>query len=101
MIYNSRMNRKLKEQIIKDLESKIVFLTGPRQVGKAWLGNTDLLVLEEINKMPGWKTYVKGIFDTKPEKLKILVKGSARLDCLRRIHSTLRQIPPKHQPLGW
>ena len=34
--------------------------------------------------MKGWKNYLKGVYDTKPQKLKIIVTGSARLDILRR-----------------
>jgi len=114
VIKNSRMKRFQKEQIIKDLEKKIVFIVGPRQVGKtwlakdiaksftnpvylnydrledrqiihneAWLDSNDLLILDELHKMKNWKNFIKGVFDTKPEKQKILVTGSARLDTFR------------------
>jgi predicted AAA+ superfamily ATPase len=114
------MIRRRTEQILNDLDSKIVFLTGPRQVGKtwlahniagnfsrplylnydsrpdreiiekeAWLDSTDLIVFDEIHKMSGWKTYIKGIFDTKPKKLKILVTGSARLEYFRQTGESL------------
>lgn len=105
------MYRYLTEFIIKDLEKKMVFLCGPRQVGKtwlaqqilsrfknglylnyddfdhrdvilrkAWLPQIEFLILDEIHKMPDWKNYLKGLYDTKAKALKILVTGSARLD---------------------
>lgn len=49
-----------------------------------WLPETELLILDEIHKMEGWKNFLKGIYDTKPRFQKILVTGSARLDILRR-----------------
>ncbi|MCF7919159.1 MAG: ATP-binding protein [Candidatus Cloacimonetes bacterium] len=109
------MDRYLKNQIIRDLENKMVFIVGPRQVGKTWLArniaenyrNTlylnydnpadrevinhqswfprvELIIFDEIQKMEGWKNYLKGVYDTKPEGQKILVTGSARLDHFRQ-----------------
>lgn len=51
---------------------------------KTWLDKTELLVLDELHKMSGWKNYLKGLYDTKPDHLKILVTGSASLDTFRR-----------------
>lgn len=114
------MYRKQIKPIIKDLHKKIVFIVGPRQVGKTWLAleigkrfdntaylnydsfedrqiikdetwlqSTELLILDELHKMPGWKNYLKGVFDTKPQNLKILVTGSARLDMFRQSGDSL------------
>ena len=47
---------------------------------ESWLASTQLLVLDELHKMPDWKNYLKGIYDTKPDHMKIIVTGSARLD---------------------
>lgn len=104
-----------KQQILKDLQKKMVIIVGPRQAGKTWLAkeiaknfsrsvylnydsladrrvikntewlaSTELLIFDEIHKMRGWKNYLKGLYDTKPEGLKILVTGSAKLDAHKK-----------------
>ncbi len=114
------MERLQQQSIIKDLQRKMVFITGPRQVGKtylakmiaqhysasvylnydhfadrkiiqeqAWLPSTDLLILDELHKMPAWKNYLKGLYDTKLDKLQILVTGSARLETFRQSGDSL------------
>ncbi len=56
---------------------------------EGWLEKTDLLILDELHKMEGWKNYLKGIYDTKRDHLQILVTGSARLDVSRYIGDSL------------
>lgn len=36
---------------------------------EAWLDTTKLLILDDLHKMPGWKNYLKCVYDTKPEHL--------------------------------
>ncbi len=55
----------------------------------AWLPDTDLLILDELHKMVGWKNFVKGIYDTKPADLNILVTGSSRLEAFRQTGDSL------------
>lgn len=47
---------------------------------EGWLPSTELIILDEIHKMPKWKNYLKGVFDTKRPEQKILVIGSAKLE---------------------
>lgn len=108
------MKRIQQDYITRDLDKKMVFITGPRQVGKTflaqeiskgyrktvylnydffgdrdiikkagWLPDTELLIFDELHKMEGWKNYLKGVYDTRPVHLKIIVTGSARLDAFR------------------
>ncbi len=105
--------RYLKAQVEKDLGKKMVFVGGPRQVGKTTLAlrilgpreegylnwdaaehrerilkrelpQTDLWVFDEIHKYRGWRNFLKGLFDVQRGKRRILVTGSARLDYYRR-----------------
>jgi hypothetical protein len=56
---------------------------------EGWLPSVELLILDEIHKMPKWKNYLKGIYDTKPPHQKILVTGSARLEIFNRVGDSL------------
>jgi hypothetical protein len=49
-----------------------------------WPGDADLIILDEIHKLRGWKGLVKGEFDKLKDRYKFLVTGSARLDVVRR-----------------
>jgi uncharacterized protein len=105
--------RYLLPYIKKDLESKMVFVGGPRQAGKTtlakhilsisrgvylnydyqdhrnlilsegWKDQDELIVLDEFHKYYRWKNYLKGLYDVKKDIHKILVIGSARLDTFR------------------
>ncbi|MBS0359419.1 MAG: AAA family ATPase, partial [Proteobacteria bacterium] len=103
--------RYLAPQIKEDLTRKMVFVGGPRQVGKTTLAKTflkndegylnwdvplqreqilkrelpptNIWVFDEIHKYRGWRNYLKGIYDSKPKNQKIMVTGSARLDYYR------------------
>ena len=114
------MKRYLCDAIRDDLRKKMVFLTGPRQVGKTYLAkdlqrefrepvylnnddvsdlkiirkrtwplSAELVILDEIHKMKGWKGFLKGTFDTKPARQSILVTGSARLETFRQTGDSL------------
>jgi hypothetical protein len=43
-----------------------------------------LVVLDEVHKLPRWKQYVKGLWDTRKDRLDLLVTGSGRLDVYQR-----------------
>ena len=45
---------------------------------------TPLVVFDEIHKFSDWKNFLKGLYDSFPNKLHILVTGSARLDVYKK-----------------
>ncbi|MCC5832362.1 MAG: ATP-binding protein [Chlamydiales bacterium] len=55
----------------------------------SWLPNVELIILDEIHKMPQWKNYLKGVYDTKDPHQKILVTGSARLEIFNQVGDSL------------
>jgi predicted AAA+ superfamily ATPase len=103
--------RYLTRQVKQDLARKMVFVAGPRQVGKTTLSRalpggvsgylnwddpahrerilkrelppSGLWVFDEIHKYRKWRNYLKGLYDTKPKTQRMLVTGSARLDFYR------------------
>jgi len=103
--------RYLEGQVREDLARKMVFVAGPRQVGKTTLAKrlpgagagylswdipehrerilagelppSRLWVFDEIHKYRRWRGFLKGVYDNRREEQRILVTGSARLDFYR------------------
>lgn len=106
------IKRYLCPQIASDLERKMVFIGGPRQVGKTTMAkqflepnsrgylnwdNTQhrelilrqelpvspIWIFDELHKYKQWRNYIKGIYDVHGDDHKIMVTGSAKLDYYR------------------
>lgn len=58
-------------------------------LAQSWSPRADFLVLDEIHKMPDWKSYLKGVFDGREAGQAILVTGSARMDTFRQSGESL------------
>ena len=111
-------SRNLKDQILKDLENKFVFLSGPRQVGKTTLAEKMIkekkgkyylyddeedrrailkkeyihdqwVCLDEFHKFSRWKNHLKGVYDKHHRDLHLLLTGSARLDVYQKTGDSL------------
>ncbi|MEK6623717.1 MAG: ATP-binding protein, partial [Bdellovibrionota bacterium] len=100
--------------IEKDLNKKMVFISGPRQSGKTtlakdiiekipslylnwddsehrkriikrdWDQEQKVIVLDEIHKFSRWKNFLKGTYDTQKQDHQFIVTGSARLDIYKK-----------------
>ena len=51
---------------------------------QSWSPASRLLVLDEIHKMAGWKSWLKGVVDARSPHQALLVTGSARMDTFRQ-----------------
>ncbi len=84
----------LSKALAKEFSSSI-YLTYDRSedrkmiLEEAWLPSVELIILDEIHKMPEWKNYLKGVYDTKLPHQKILVTGSARLEIFNQVGDSL------------
>ena len=58
-------------------------------IHQGWPAKTDLIVFDEIHKMPEWKNFLKGVWDTRTSSQAILVTGSARLETFRQSGDSL------------
>lgn len=105
-------HRYLFAHVQKDLKKKMVFLGGPRQVGKTTMAQqllgkkkegyfnwdipnhrerilqhqwpvSDLWIFDEIHKYRHWRNMLKGLYDEYRQEKKILVTGSAQLEFYR------------------
>jgi uncharacterized protein len=106
--------RSLVAPVVNDLREKMVFVSGPRQVGKTtlarqvlermpgayfnwdnrddrraissrqWPPTRGVVALDEIDKYRTWKRFLKGEYDNRHEQYSFLVTGSARLDVYRK-----------------
>lgn len=111
------MKRYIESHLLKDLPSKIVLISGPRQTGKmtlskqlckaydyynydfsedrvviqekSWDRTKQLIIFDELHKLKQWKRWLKGIFDKEGIPPQILVTGSAKLDIHKRIGDSL------------
>ena len=105
--------RYLRKPVSEDLLKKMVFIGGPRQVGKTTLARQIIkrkssylnwdnvehrqsiitnqikthlpeLIFAEIHKFTNWRNFIKGFYDTYGESIQIIVTGSAKLDHFKK-----------------
>jgi len=56
---------------------------------RTWPRASDLVIMDEVHKMKGWKSFLKGTVDTAEIHQRYLITGSARLDTFRQTGDSL------------
>ena len=56
---------------------------------QSWPADADLLVFDELHKMVDWRSWLKGVVDSRSRGQTIMVTGSARLDSFRQAGESL------------
>lgn len=115
--WHTKTPRSIQTQVEKDLKAKMVLIAGPRQCGKTtlaksltkssaylnydnlddrpfilqrkWDRKKELVIFDELHKMPKWKAWLKGIYDNEKTGPSILVTGSARLNAFKKTGDSL------------
>ncbi|HBE44779.1 MAG TPA: AAA family ATPase [Deltaproteobacteria bacterium] len=125
------IERYLKEPVSNDLIEKMVFISGPRQVGKTtlaktflkdkndryynwdnrddrremltaqWPAENALIVFDELHKYKNWKSWIKGEYDKHKERIRFLITGSARMDIYRKGGDSLQGRYHSHRLHGF
>lgn len=113
------LERIMTQYFLEYAHKKIIFVSGPRQVGKTtmvknlagqsvayynydnkkdlkifkdqdWDISKKIVVFDELHKMKNWKLWLKGIYDSSDlAKQSIIVTGSARLNLLKKVGDSL------------
>jgi len=111
------MKRMYLSYINKYLKKKMILISGPRQCGKTtltkmfsasfdyinfdneddrqilrtktWDRKKDIIIFDEIHKMPKWKQWLKGLYDTEGNSPSLIVTGSARIDSYKKVGDSL------------
>ena len=77
-----------------NIEDRALILSGQNFVEKLGLldiasSSKPLIIFDEIHKIPNWKNYLKGFYDSYKDKIKIIATGSAKLSIYKKNQDSL------------
>ncbi len=111
------MERVYLKPLLKYRAKKMLLISGPRQCGKttltkmlspsfdyisfddeegrktlrdkSWDRKKEIIIFDEIHKMPKWKQWLKGVYDTEGNTPSLVVTGSARIDSYKKVGDSM------------